>query len=289
MWLTTEETAMKLIIIEVALALASPEPEIFWMPRGSYGCHFIAGANFLPEKTRVWIQEERLMRTMHEESKARVERELLEALKRGRPPPPPPPPLKDLKGTSTAGRGVHTVSDRWRVVRVKPSVCRQDALAFDNTTLWGSWGQRMARIYWVETPAGFSHPYLGGSAQLWFATPEQAPPGQWIRLIGRAMSVYRQSRRIVAFKELATGKVDRADWGLGIMTNQEAGESDYQTFARVPDCPPGEYEVYLQKGSVGKYGWNEPVRLRVLPRSPKKEPRIVKLEPSELSCRLSTL
>lgn len=248
-----------------AEAEAPNRPAIFWMPQDTYKNHFIAGARFVPGKTQVWIQEAPVLRLMKDHERKEYEEMLFASLAEPVPALPLLPPDKDLVGKPITSGSWQQVADDQRIAVVSPWKCQADALAFEHTTMWSSWGQKMPRIYWVETPAGFSEPFIGGAVDPWFAFPSAVRPGQWVRVVGRAMDVYIRSARLVALKEKNSGKVFRADWGLMILTNNDAGENSYHTYVKIPDdCASGVYDLYLHKGGGGVYGWGNPVALTVL-------------------------
>ncbi len=251
------------------------KPTIFWMPRGTYKNHFMAGSGFVPGKTRVWIQEAPVLRLMQDKERQESEEGLLAALAGPLPALPPLPPDKDENGKAITSASWQPLADDQRIAAVSPWTCQPDVLAFEHTTMWGSWGQKMPRIYWVETPAGFSEPFLGNAVDPWFIVPNAAMPGQWVRVVGRAMDVYTRSTRLVALKEKNTGEVIRADWGLMILTNNDAGENTYHTYVKIPDdCSPGVYNLYLHNGGGGVYGWADPLALTVLPKAKPELPKV---------------
>lgn len=251
------------------------KPAILWMPRGTYKNHFVAGSDFVPGKTRVWIQEAPILRSMKDEERQEYEKRLLAALARPLPALPFLPPDKDADGQPISSALWQPLADDQRIAVVNPWTCQYDALAFEHTTMWSSYGQKMPRIYWVETPAGFSEPFVGGAVDPWFAFPSAARPGQWVRVVGRAMDVYIRSNRLVALKEKTTGKVVRADWGLMVLTNNDAGENLYHTYVKIPDdCLPGGYDLYLHNGGGGVYGWADPLALTVLTKTEPELPKV---------------
>ena len=224
---------------------------------------------------------------MQDKERQDSEERLLAALTEPLPALPPLPPDKDANGKPITSASWQPLSDDQRIAVVSPWTCQPDALAFEHTTMWGSWGQKMPRIYWVETPAGFSEPFLGSAVDPWFVFPNVARPGQWIRVVGRAMDVYTRSTRLVALKEKTTGEVIRADWGLMILTNNDAGENTYHTYVKIPDdCLPGVYDLYLHNGGGGVYGWADPLALTVLPKAKPELPKVqVLVVPDEKKAR----
>jgi hypothetical protein len=244
------------------------KPDIFWMPRGTYNNHFIAGSGFVPGNTRVWIQEAPVLQLMTEKERQAYEQRLLTVLSGPLPALPFLPPRADMDGQHISSASWQLLADDQRIAVVSPWTCQEDALAFAHTTLWGAWGLKMPRIYWVETPGGFSEPFLGGAIDPWFPYPSAVRPGQWVRVVGRAMDVYTRSLRLAALKEKTTRKVVRVDWGLMLLTNSDAGENTYHTYVKIPDdCSPGVYDLYLHNGGGGEHGWSEPVMLTVLAKS----------------------
>lgn len=265
------------ICAKAETGVAGP-PVIFWMPRDTYKNHFIAGYGFVPGKTKVWIQEAPVLRLMNDSERKEYEEKLLASLAAPLPLLPSLPPDNKLDGLA-----FRPIADDQRIAVVTPWTCQADALAFEHTTMWGSWGQKMPRIYWVETPAGISKPFIGSAIDPWFAFPDAARPGQWVRVIGRAMDIYVRSPRVAALKERNTGKVIRADWGLMILTNNDAGENSYHTFVKIPfECASGNYDLFLHKGGGGVYGWGEPVPLTILASDePVTTPKTEVLAPEE--------
>jgi len=244
--------------------LVSKRPVIFWMPHGTYKNHFIAGSNFVPGQTRVWIEEAPNLAQMTKEEQREAEQKLLKVLAHPSPGLPSIPPTIDTNSKHAMDGSWRQKTKGWRVAAVNPWLCRTNVVAFENTTMWGAWGLKISRIYWVQTPKGFSKPFVGNAVDPWFAFPMSVQPGQWIRVIGRGLEIYHRSVRLAAIKEISSGKIIRAEWGLSILTNNDAGESSYQTYVKIPnDCSSGWYELYLHNGSNSIYGWSLPIHFFV--------------------------
>lgn len=110
-------------------------------------------------------------------------------------------------------------------------------------------------LVWVRNPAGWSAPVVLNAPQPWWCGPDEAAPGQEIRVFGRQLARRPDSAR--AFVYLCPpGKPGQ--WAA--VTRPGA----YAVSFRVPEnFPAGPCEVWLHAGTGGKYGWGGPARLRI--------------------------
>ncbi len=126
-------------------------------------------------------------------------------------------------------------------------------------------------VGWVRTPNGTSPPFLVRSAQPWFVYPEQAHPGDVIRVFGRNLATWLghyYAPRLVALKA-------RKDSKVFPLTRFGSGRHPvYECWAVLPeDLPEGEYELFVHNGAGGEAGWGGPLRLVVQPRP--EPPKVV--------------
>ncbi|MFW5692981.1 MAG: glycosyl hydrolase family 28-related protein, partial [Thermoguttaceae bacterium] len=120
------------------------------------------------------------------------------------------------------------------------------------------------QVVWVKNAAGFSKPRLVRSADPWFAYPEEAQPGEIVRVFGRTLDA-----RLAALRSVDSPRVAFAE------VTGRGRHPLYEAAIRLPkELPPGEYELVIHNGAGGTAGWGGPVRLAVRRRSAPAEPRV---------------
>ena len=111
------------------------------------------------------------------------------------------------------------------------------------------------QVCWVKNSDGWSKPWLVKSAQPWWVSPEQAAPGQTVRVFGRALDT-----QLVALKARDSGKV------TPVSSFQHGQHPLYEVRVDLPaDLAPGDYDLFVHNGAGGEAGWGGPVKLTVAP------------------------
>ena len=111
-------------------------------------------------------------------------------------------------------------------------------------------------LLWARTPAGTSRPAVVNKAEAWWVGPDQARPGQTTSVYGRNL-VAPGGTSSYLYAEPAAG-------GAGFWL-PVASANPYKLDVMVPaTLATGDYRLWAHNGQGGKYGWADPLTLRVV-------------------------
>jgi hypothetical protein len=110
-------------------------------------------------------------------------------------------------------------------------------------------------IVWIKNDAGWSRPFRLNTPQPWWCLPKEPVPGQEIRIFGRDLA--RRPDRTTAFVYLSKNDSD-GNW-LDIIKADK-----YTVSVSLPrNTSPGNYQLWFYAGCGGRFGWGEPLSLRI--------------------------
>ena len=110
-------------------------------------------------------------------------------------------------------------------------------------------------LVWLQDANGTSAPFVLNAPQPWWCSPDNAAPGEQVRVFGRNLARRPDFSR--AFVYLCQ-KGKAGVWADILKPGK------YATAFRVPEnLVEGDYEVWMHAGSGGNYGWGGPLALHV--------------------------
>lgn len=110
-------------------------------------------------------------------------------------------------------------------------------------------------IVWVKNDAGWSRAFRLNTPQPWWCWPKEPIPGQELRIFGRDLA--RRPDRTTAFVYLTE------DGSEGRWLDVIKADKYTATVSLPYDTPPGDYQLWLYAGCGGRFGWGEPLPLKI--------------------------